>query len=151
MAPTKKAAVKRSNKAEETSTAEPDKGHLNTGVDGQPTADVAPPESDSLVLGDPEPAEPIADADENGQPVTQRKVDQSANVEHPTTAPGDEAAAKPLHNPKLVEKHANEVSHVVGTEQTQDHSDPSEVAAAALADPNVPLGQDADPNGPDGN
>jgi hypothetical protein len=64
-------------------------------------------------------------------------------------APGNEEAAKPLHNPELVEEHANQISHVVGTEQTKDHSDPSEVAQAALADPDVPLGQDADPNGPD--
>ena len=90
-----------------------------------------------------------AKPDEFGQPVEQKKVDQSEDVEHPTVAPGNEEAAKPLHNPELVEEHANEVSHVVSTEQTKDHSDPSEVAQAALADPNVPLGQDADPNGPD--
>lgn len=140
-----KATTKKSAEAD----VKPDKGHLNTGVDGQPTADTAPAEPEEARVEDPAPPEPIADADEFGQPVEQHKVDQSADVEHPTVAPGNEEAAKPLHNPKLVEKHANQISHVVGTEQTKDHSDPSEVAQAALADPDVPLGQDADPNGPD--
>lgn len=149
-ATTKKATASKAKADEETpETALPDKGHLNTGVDGQPTADTAPPEPEEALAEDPPPAEPIAEADENGQPVTQRKVDQGPDVDHPTVAPGNEEAAKPLHNPKLVEKHANQISHVVGTEQTKDHSDPSEVAQAAIADPDVPLGQDADPNGPD--
>lgn len=140
-----KATTKKSADAD----VKPDKGHLDTGVDGQPTADTAPPEPEVDRAEDPAQPEPVAEPDENGQPEKQHKVDQTEDVEHPTVAPGNEEAAKPLHNPKLVEKHANQVSHVVGTEQTKDHSDPSEVAAAALADPNVPLGQDADPNGPD--
>lgn len=148
-AATKKAAEPKSKGDEAPETAIPEQDHLATGVDGQPTADSAPVEPEEQLAKDPAPPEPVADADENGQPVEQHKVDQSEGVEHPTVAPGNEEAAKPLHNPALVEKHANEVSHVVGTEQTKDHSDPSEVAAAALADPNVPLGQDADPNGPD--
>lgn len=147
----KAAAPKADDTADESTpeTAVPEKDHLQTGVDGQPTADVAPPESEDQLAEDPAPAEPIAEPDENGQPVEQKKVDQGPDVEHPTVAPGNGEAAKPLHNPSLVEKHANQISHVVGTEQTKDHSDPSEVAQAALADPNVPLGQDADPNGPD--
>jgi hypothetical protein len=150
-ATTKKAAASKPKAAKDDETPEtavPDDGHLNTGADGQPTADAAPvgPSDDLEESAD---VEPIADADEFGQPVEQRKVDQSPNVEHPTVAPGNEEAAKPLHNPELVEKHANEIPHVVSTEQTKDHSDPSEVAQAALADPDVPLGQDADPNGPD--
>lgn len=146
----KKAAPRKASADETPETAVPDKGHLDTGVDGQPTADTAPVESDDELDQTEADVEPIADADEFGQPVKQRKVDQNADVEHPTVAPGNEEAAKPLHNARLVEKHANEIPHVVGTEQTKDHSDPSEVAAAALADPDVPLGQDADPNGPDG-
>lgn len=145
----KKAATSKAKADEAPETAVPPKDHLQTGVDGQPTADVAPSESDDEHDEVQADVEPVAPADENGQPVVQKKVDQGPDVEHPTVAPGNEEAAKPLHNPKLVEKHANEVSHVVGTEQTKDHSDPSEVAQAALADPNVPLGQDADPNGPD--
>jgi hypothetical protein len=150
-ATTKKATAPKSKaKADEVpDTAEPDKGHLDTGADGQPTADTAPAESDDERPEESADIEPIAEADDNGQPVEQRKVDQSPNVEHPTVAPGNEEAAKPLHNPELVEEHANRISHVVSTEDTKDHSDPSEVAQAALADPNVPLGQDADPNGPD--
>lgn len=145
-APAKTAA---STDEETPETAVPPKDHLDTGVDGQPTADTAPAEAEERLPEDPDPQEPIADADEFGQPVEQKKVDQTEDVDHPTVAPGNEEAAKPLHNPELVEEHANEISHVVGTEQTKDHSDPSEVAAAAIADPDVPLGQDADPNGPD--
>lgn len=148
-ATTKKAATSKAKADEVPETAVPDKDHLNTGADGQPTADVAPAESEDERDDEQADVKPVAQADENGQPVEQKKVDQSPNVEHPTVAPGNEEAAEPKHNPKLVEKHANEVSHVVSTDQTKNHSDPSEVAQAALADPNVPLGQDADPNGPD--
>ena len=148
-ATTKKAASSKAKADETPETAVPKKDHLNTGADGQPTADVAPAESEADVEQESADVEPVAKPDEFGQPVEQKKVDQSEDVEHPTVAPGNEEAAKPLHNPELVEEHANEVSHVVSTEQTKDHSDPSEVAQAALADPNVPLGQDADPNGPD--
>lgn len=151
-AATKKAVASKKTEAkadEVPETAVPEKDHLDTGVDGQPTADTAPPDAEEELAEDPPAPEPIAEADEHGQPVEQKKVDQGPDVDHPTVAPGNEEAAKPLHNPALVEEHANQVSHVVGTEQTKDHSDPSEVAQAALADPNVPLGQDADPNGPD--
>jgi hypothetical protein len=119
----------------------PDKGHLDTGADGQPTADSHPVEAADELEQE--------SVDEFGQPTKQKKVDQGPNVEHPTVPPGYEEAAKPLHNPKLVEKHANQLPHVASTEDTWNHSDPSEVAQAALSDPDVPLGQDADPNGPD--
>jgi hypothetical protein len=130
-------------------TAVPEDNHLDTGADGQPTADSHPVESDDELEQESANVEPIAPADKFGQPTEQKKVDQSPNVEHPTVAPGNEEAAEPLHNPELVEEHANQLPHVVSTEDTKDHSDPSEVAQAALADPDVPLGQDADPNGPD--
>lgn len=148
-ATTKKAATPKAKADEVPETAVPPKDHLNTGADGQPTADVAEPDPGAQVEGVAADAKPISKPDEHGQPTKQKKVDQSENVEHPTTAPGNEEAAEPKHNPKLVEEHANEISHVVSTGDTKDHSDPSEVAQAALADPNVPLGQDADPNGPD--
>ncbi len=142
-----KAAASKAKADDVPETAVPEKDHLDT-ADGQPTADTAPADDDQA---EQESADvtPVAKADEHGQPVEQKKVDQGPDVEHPTVAPGNEEAAKPLHNPELVEEHANEVSHVVSTDQTKAHSDPSEVAQAALADPNVPLGQDADPNGPD--
>ena len=144
----KKAATSKAKADDVPETAVPDKDHLDTGADGQPTADTVPAD-DSQAEQEQADVTPVAKPDEWGQPVEQKKVDQGPDVEHPTVAPGNEEAAKPLHNPELVEEHANEVSHVVSTEQTKDHSDPSEVAQAALADPSVPLGQDADPNGPD--
>lgn len=146
---TKKTSASKAKNTETPETAVPEKDHLDTGADGQPTADTAPAEAEVQAAKDPAPPAPIAEADDLGQPVEQKKVDQGPDVDHPTVAPGNEEAAEPLHNPELVEEHANQVSHVVSTEDTKDHSDPSEVAQAALADPDVPLGQDADPNGPD--